>query len=346
MNINSNPLVSIIVPVYNMEELLPKCLDSIINQTYKNIELVVVDDGSKDKSGVICDQYAEKDNRIKVVHQQNQGIACALNAGLDNVTGPFLLFVDSDDYIDHEMVRRLLSIQIGHDGDIVQCDRYSFPNKNGIGIIPQQKQDCFIYNTRDKVLDDFFHHKKISRNLAARLFRTSLFDGIRCEPGRMIIDAVTLPRVLVKCNKYVFINEKYYYVYEAPTSASRSKYTLKKWDDCKFANSFIEAFVKEQCPEYIDYAYYRYVYTTQYAYMAMEGNKQEKGRKEILEDSMTMFKQYYPILCKSTYYNTISLAQRKSFKRFNSTPILYSHYNRIIGGVISKLRLFKYKVKQ
>lgn len=346
MNIDPKPLVSVIVPVYNMEKLLPKCMGSILRQTYTTIEVIIVDDGSTDRSGEIADEYAKNDTRVTVVHQKNGGIACAINSGLDRIQGEYFMFVDSDDYISPIMVERLLSLQLEYKADVVQCERFSFPVPEGIGFIEQKLGDVFVYQSRKEVLDDFFHHKKISRNLAARLFKSSLFEGIKCDPGRMIIDAVTLPRVLVRCERYVFTDEKYYYVYEAPTSASRSKYTMRKWDDCKFANSFIEKFVKEQCPEYIDYAYYRYVYTTQYAYVAMITNKQEEGRKEILYESMTMFRRYYPMLCKSAYYNTISLAQRKSFKRFNSTPILYSHYNRIIGGVISKLRLFKYKVKQ
>lgn len=345
MNNNNNPLVSIIVPVYNMEELLPKCLDSILNQTYDNIELVIVDDGSKDGSGSIADNYATNDKRVSVIHQQNQGIACALNTGLDNIVGDYFLFVDSDDYIGHQMVERLLSVIVEEEADIVQCERYSFPNKKGLGVIPQPIQKFITYNSRDEILEDFFHHKRISRNLAARMFRTALFEGIRCEPGRMIIDAVTLPRVLIKCNKYILLDERYYYVYETPTSASRSKYTLKKWDDCKFANAFIECFIKVQCPKYIDYVYYRYVYTTLYAYVAMMANKQEVGSKEILEESLAMFRQYYPLLCESDYYSKISQAQKKSYKRFYSTPEFYSFCNRIKMKVIEKIRYIKYEMK-
>ena len=228
--IYTNPLVSIIVPVFNMEELLPKCLDSILGQTYDNIELVIIDDGSKDNSGSTCDKYAIEDKRVKVIHQQNNGIAGAINRGLDNITGKFFLFVDSDDYIAPGMIERLLSLQLEHDADIVQCGRYSFPVPEGIGYKEQKQGEVFIYRDREEILEDFFHHKRISRNLAARVFKTDLFDGIRCEPGRMIIDAVTLPQVLMKCDKYLFVDENYYYVYETPSSASRSIFTMRKCD--------------------------------------------------------------------------------------------------------------------
>lgn len=345
MSIINNPLVSIIVPVYNMEELLPKCLDSILNQTYENIELVIVDDGSSDNSGAISDRYAQQDNRVRVIHQHNQGIASALNTGLDNINGPYFLFVDSDDYISPDMVQHLLSVLVDEKADIVQCDRYFFPNKNGIGVIPQQEQGYILYSTNKEILDDFFHHKRISRNLAARLFKTTLFNGIRCEPGRMIIDAMTLPRVLVRCNKYVFLKEKYYYVYEAPTSASRSKYTMKKWDDCRFANSFLEGFIKEKCPEYIEYVYYKYVYTSIFAFCAVDYNKKEPKRMDIMSESVDFFKKYYPIFLNTEYYNSIGAAERTSFSRFDKCPHFYSKYTHCRSYIINLLRKVKYWFK-
>lgn len=100
-------LISIIVPVYNVERHLPKCLDSIINQAYKNIEIILIDDGSTDNSGVICDEYKLKDNRINVIHQANHGIGYTRNIGLQNANGKFIGFVDSDDFIDENMFLRL-----------------------------------------------------------------------------------------------------------------------------------------------------------------------------------------------------------------------------------------------
>ena len=95
-----NPLVTIIIPVYNVEKYLPKCLDSIINQTYNHLEIIIVDDGSKDSSGLICDEYALKDQRIKVLHKKNGGLSSARNAGLDIAKGDYIMFVDSDDYVE------------------------------------------------------------------------------------------------------------------------------------------------------------------------------------------------------------------------------------------------------
>lgn len=96
-------MISVIVPMYNVELYLRKCLDSIVNQTYKNIEILIIDDGSTDNSGMICDEYAQKDDRIKVFHTENQGLSSARNLGLDEATGDWVGFVDSDDWIDDDM---------------------------------------------------------------------------------------------------------------------------------------------------------------------------------------------------------------------------------------------------
>lgn len=113
------PFISIIVPVYNVEAYLPQCLDSLIGQTYSNIEIILVDDGSADRSGAICDAYAEKDNRIKIIHQMNSGVSQARNCGLQNAIGNYILFVDGDDWTDINTCSVALNAQIEHDADVV-----------------------------------------------------------------------------------------------------------------------------------------------------------------------------------------------------------------------------------
>lgn len=116
-----NKLVSVIVPVYNVEEYLPKCIESILNQTHKNLELILVDDGSPDKCPEICDEYAKKDKRVKVIHKKNAGVSAARNDGIDSATGDFIAFVDSDDWIEPEMYEKLLQKQQEDDYDVVFC---------------------------------------------------------------------------------------------------------------------------------------------------------------------------------------------------------------------------------
>ena len=115
-----NSLVSIIIPIYNVEQYLDRCIKSVINQTYKNIEIILVDDGSTDKCPEICDQYAQKDNRIVVIHKENGGLSSARNAGMKVLKGEYMLFADSDDWIKENTVEELLQIAIEHDVDFVR----------------------------------------------------------------------------------------------------------------------------------------------------------------------------------------------------------------------------------
>ena len=114
-----SPLISIIIPVYKVEPYLRNCLDSIVNQTNRNLEIILVDDGSPDKSGDICDAYAAADERIIVIHQNNQGVSAARNAGLDIAKGDYILFVDSDDWIEQETCEAVLDLALKNNADLV-----------------------------------------------------------------------------------------------------------------------------------------------------------------------------------------------------------------------------------
>ncbi|MCF0156053.1 MAG: glycosyltransferase, partial [Veillonella sp.] len=120
--------ISVIVPIYNVEPYIHQCVDSIINQTYKDLEIILVDDGSPDNCGKICDEYAAKDDRVKVIHRPNGGLSAARNSGLDVATGEYIAFVDSDDYIACNMYSDMMEFMLKHKLDIVVCSSYRVKN--------------------------------------------------------------------------------------------------------------------------------------------------------------------------------------------------------------------------
>ena len=125
--------VSVIVPVYNSEKYLNRCVDSILNQTYRSIELILVDDGSPDNSGRICDEYAEKDSRVRVIHKANAGVSAARNSGLEVASGDYATFVDSDDYIEPDMYSDMMEKVNQYNCDVVMCDCVKdFPDRSEI----------------------------------------------------------------------------------------------------------------------------------------------------------------------------------------------------------------------
>lgn len=142
-------LISVIIPVYMAEKFLHRCVNSVLNQTYQNFEIILINDGSKDKSGMICDEYAKKDKRIKVIHQENQGVSAARNKGLDMARGEWIYFLDSDDYISPKSFELLMCVQKEDDYDIVASGHCSVQGKQ-----------CIVKSKNWKKLTDFEIIKK------------------------------------------------------------------------------------------------------------------------------------------------------------------------------------------
>ena len=139
------PLISVIIPVYNVEKYLRRCLDSVIAQTYQNLEIICVDDGSIDDSGKICDQYAVRDARIKVIHQENQGLSAARNRGLDAAEGEYIAFVDSDDYILEDMYKKMLDKLLDYSVDLCVC-QWQYEFSDGRQVV-KKKNICLLYTS-------------------------------------------------------------------------------------------------------------------------------------------------------------------------------------------------------
>ena len=175
----TNKKVSIIVPVYNVEEYLNKCVDSIINQTYKNIEVILINDGSKDSSGEICDTYAKKDSRVKVIHKENGGVSSARNKGLEASTGDFIMFVDSDDWIEVEAITSLMKIQNRNNYDVIMFGAYRenliLEKTTKTNLIEQSFENIDEIN---EVLPKLIRQEKIN-SLWSKIYKSSVIKDNR-----------------------------------------------------------------------------------------------------------------------------------------------------------------------
>lgn len=213
-----NSLVTIIVPVYNVDQYLHKCLDSIVNQTYENIEIILVDDGSTDNSGKICDEYAQSDKRVKVIHKENGGMSSARNAALDIAKySGYIMFVDSDDYIDLNAVNVLVERMECNDCDMIVFNFYAFEgNKN---LLINTTGDC-KYTTvevKHKLLLDYWLN-----SVWDKFYRASIYKDIRFPKGKAFEDAYVMPEVLKKCKKIECIPNALYF-YNRSNSGSITK---------------------------------------------------------------------------------------------------------------------------
>lgn len=223
----NSPKVSIIVPIWNTEKYLKRCLDSIANQTYKNLEIILINDGSTDNSGKIADNYAKNDKRIKVIHQKNQGLSAARNSGLKIATGDFVTFVDSDDEIKPEMIAELLSAIEKTNSDIAICSfKETFPNGKTKSFLKTNEEK--IYSTKAALKAML---KEENFNLAAtmKLYSKKSLGKIKFPVGKLHEDVGTTYKFIINAKKIVFI-PKDYYIYHHNNNSIISKFNEKKFD--------------------------------------------------------------------------------------------------------------------
>lgn len=198
-------LISIIVPVYNVEAYLKRCLDSIVKQTYENIEVIIVDDGSTDLSGQICDSYSLADSRFKVIHKANGGVASARNAGLDASRGDYIGFVDPDDWIKSDMFEKMYQDITENETDIVTCGYYEVC---GIDIAVKRFGENGVVSS-DIALRDILQN--FNAYLWCRLYRRHIFDNTRFIEGRNFEDVEIMPRLIMNGQNVFFDKRPMYY---------------------------------------------------------------------------------------------------------------------------------------
>lgn len=223
--------ISIIVPIYNVEKYLEKCLESILGQTFKDFELILVDDGSPDNCGSICDRYLKLDSRVKVIHKENGGLSSARNAGLDIAIGEYVGFVDSDDWIDTNMYEILYSMAKETDADIIQCKFKELYNENNINI----KINTSKFKLIDKfeALNNLIDYGEMHVQMVVawnKLYKKNLFDEIRFPNGKIHEDEFTTYKLLYKSKKVALIGNELYYYRQTPNSIMNAKFNKNRLD--------------------------------------------------------------------------------------------------------------------
>lgn len=218
MNHLQNAKVSVIVPVYNVEPYLRKCLDSILAQTYQNLEIILVDDGSTDKSGTICDEYAGRDDRIHVIHKENGGVSSARNAGLTAADGEYIGWVDADDWIEPDMYAYLLSCILRYGADIAICSRKEEYRKRSVfrGWDEERmlnKEEALGLLLENDVLQNFLWDK---------LWRRDLYRGIVFPEGRTFEDIAVMHRLFERAEGVICLPEAKYHYFQREGSIVNS----------------------------------------------------------------------------------------------------------------------------
>lgn len=246
--------ISIIVPVYNVEKYLKKCVDSILNQTFQDFELILVDDGSPDNSGYICDQYAEEDPRIRVIHKENGGLSSARNVGIDISRGKFLSFIDSDDYIDSDMIKILYNDIIENETDISVVGYYDEYGKN-IKNSKKNRNEKEILSNR-QAIEKILEGKTLTANVWNKLYKSELFETIRFVDNVIAEDAFIIIDLLLLCrNISVNKNFKYHYVHREESITTKG-YSNKDLDTIT-AWEYNLSLLSDKLPSLVEQAFSR-----------------------------------------------------------------------------------------
>lgn len=239
--------ISIIIPVYNVEEYLEKCICSVIAQTYKNTEIILVDDGSPDRCGEICDEYAEKDNRIRVIHKKNGGLSDARNVGIENASGEYIMFIDSDDYIHPEMIQKLYAALIEESADMCICGM-KWVNGDGspyTDVLPCPVENCVL--TRDNMFDVFNIPEYFYFVTAVnKLYKKMLFDEVKFPFGKRNEDEFVAHRIFDKCGKIVCIKDCLYCYVQRGDSIMHTDFGLNHFDSVDAALDRSEFFKQKK----------------------------------------------------------------------------------------------------
>ena len=226
------PLISVIVPVYNVEKYLKKCVNSITSQTYENLEILLVDDGSTDLSGQICNEFEKNDARIKVIHKKNGGLSDARNAGLDRAKGQYYAFIDSDDYIQDNTIEIMLNAVKKNKSEISVCNMIRFLEEGETVqfYCPTNHEVLYQGNQRYKTLNQ--------PSVCNKLFEAKLFEGIRFPKGKYYEDTFVYHEVLYRANSIVLTGtDSYWYLSREDSIVGQPQYTERYFD-------FIEAVYK------------------------------------------------------------------------------------------------------
>ena len=246
--------VSVIIPVYNVEKYLPRCMISVLNQTYQDLEIILVDDGSKDNSGVMCDEYAKDSKNITVIHKENGGLSSARNAGIEIATGDAIFFLDSDDYLSTKCIEKMVCLMEENDADIsiIQM-KYILENQND-ECAEKEIENVAVMNS-EKAIEESLYQRLYTCCAPAKLYNRKVIGEVRFPLGRISEDLATCHVFLNNAEKIVYSNY-YGYYYRQHNSSIMHIFNPKRMDALEWAQA-IEMFCKNNYPSIISASYCR-----------------------------------------------------------------------------------------
>ena len=237
-------LVSVVVPVYNVLPFLKRCLDSIICQTYSNLEIIIVDDGSTDGSGLVCDEYKKKDSRIKVIHRENGGLSEARNTGIEIFNGKYITFIDSDDWIEPSYVEYLYTLISENKADMVQCAFRYIDSNHKVYNKVSNTQEILVYEKK-QATKDLLLTKHLFSSAWGKLYQRRFFEYLRYPKGKLFEDIPVTYDVVLSSNIIVYGDIALYNYYYNNQGISKAKFNPRRLDVIEFISGAVDKVVQE-----------------------------------------------------------------------------------------------------
>lgn len=303
-----NELVSIVVPVYNVEKYLPKCVDSIIEQTYKKLEIILVNDGSTDRSLEICKNYDIKDIRIKVINKPNGGLSDARNVGIEHATGEYIAFIDSDDFIKETMIEKMMISLNETSSDICVCDMEYLYDDGRIDFASGG-------NFKEGNVHDDPNLMVINNSACNKLYRRSLFNDWLFPVGKYYEDLATVPVLLYKAKKLCKVDEAFYVYYQRSGSIAHSanKKIFEIYEAIHRCLEYVK--INGNDPELVTKLYSLYiVHGLDLTTIRIKDFDDKAIRNVYLAENMAKLKTYYPNYKNDICYRKCGLKKKLIFK--------------------------------
>lgn len=296
--------ISVIIPIYNVEKYLSACLESVIHQSYPHLEIILVNDGSTDSCPQICDEYATKDSRIKVIHQRNGGLSDARNSGLKIATGEFISFVDSDDLLSLDFCQRLSDALIESDADIVECDFVKFENNLNF-MVEGKNHFCILKKYDTATALALLMKEELKQVVWNKIYKKEVLEGLMFPLNKTNEDEFWTYRVFGKAKKIVKIPEELYYYRQQVESIMGRSYSLSRLDGIQAMEERI-FYMKSHFPNLENLAIRQFCFGVAFHYIELSKNEELDPNQKIRGVLFSKAKQYNKIsVIKNWYWKDI-----------------------------------------
>lgn len=296
------PLLSVIVPVYNVENYLSRCVDSILNQTYPHMEVILVDDGATDTSGMICDGYAEKDSRVKVIHKENGGLSSARNAGLDICQGEYVAFVDSDDWIEADAYEKMLALAKEMDVKLVCAGRYDVSDRTGekkVGLCPPKTERI----SSEELVGRIFTWNQCDSSACDKLYHRTLLQNWRFPVGKVCEDVPVMYRIILQTEWVAVYDQPVYNYFHRHGSITTASVSDKTFHFVGHTEA-IYPYICQHHPAIADQARYLRIRALAYSCLIIDASGAETRKKygHIYRDSQRELRKFAGFLLTSPLF--------------------------------------------